>query len=139
MYHETFVIQNFKKFECKRIFLLFVDFFSVGRCKDSCLVLSQRIFPKWQLPKDIFPKGSFHKCAISQAATSQVCPSRSTRPPAHPSRSARPHCSLQHLRGPNLTFGKLPLGKLHPWEVATWENALGKVPNTVFRVFFLVI
>jgi len=35
--------------------------------------------------------------------------------------------------GPNLTFGKLPLGILHIWEVATWEIvtwevAIGKMP-----------
>ena len=76
------------------------------------------IFQKWQLPQ----------CAIFQ-----VCPSRSLWPLAHPIRSARaPHCSLQRHRGPNLTFGKLRLVKLHIWEVATWkivtwEVALGKI------------
>ena len=32
---------------------------------------------------------------------------------------------------PNLTFGKLVLGKLHIWEVDTWEKSFGKVPNTL--------
>jgi len=34
-------------------------------------------------------------------------------------------CSLRRLSGPNLTFGKLPLGKLHIWEVALGEMLLG--------------
>ena len=45
--------------------------------------------------------------------------------------SLGPNCSLRLLRGPNLTFGKLPLGKLHIWEVVTWEVVLVKVPNTI--------
>ena len=41
------------------------------------------------------------------------------------------HPNLRRLRRPNLTIGKLTLGKLHIWEVATrkivtWEVALGK-------------
>ena len=67
-------------------------------------------------------QGYFPKCAISKAATSQVCPSRRDRPPLpvlaaalgdldDPSRRAQP--PLRRLRGPNLAFGKLPLGKLH--------------------------
>ena len=27
----------------------------------------------------------------------------------------------------NCTFVKLPLGKLHIWEIATWEKKLGKI------------
>ena len=46
---------------------------------------------------------------------------------------APPHWSLRRLRWPNPTFGKLPLGTLHIWEVTTWEIltwevALGKMP-----------
>ena len=37
-------------------------------------------------------------------------------------------CSLWRLRGPNLTFGKMPLGKLHIWEVVTWEIVTEKLP-----------
>ena len=95
---------------------------------------SQGYFPKWKLPK----------CAISQAATFQVSSSRSARTaalgPPQPILAAAldPHCSLRRLRGPNLTFGKLPLRKLHTWEVATWdilpwEIAFGKVPNTIYN------
>ena len=39
--------------------------------------------------------------------------------------SAQPQLQLAAPHGPNLTFGKLQLGKLHFWEVA-----IGKVPNT---------
>ena len=91
----------------------------------------------------------FSQWAISQTATSQGCPSRSTRPPACSSRGPRPPSSSQPQRlapiaacaaapkRANLTFGKLPLGKLDIWEVANcqlgsciWEIAFGKVPNT---------
>ena len=80
-------------------------------------------FPKRQLPKSV----------LAAALGPQPVLAAALGPLAHPSRSARPHCSLRRLRGPNLTFGKLPLGKLHIWEVATWEIvtwevALGKMP-----------
>ena len=78
--------------------------------------------------------GNFPR-VFSQAATFQIFPSRSAWPQSvlaaalgsmtHPSRSARPppHYSLRCFRGPNLTFGKLPLGKLHIFRgiVATWK------------------
>ena len=38
-----------------------------------------------------------------------------------------PHCSLWCLRGPNQTFGELPLGKLHIWEVAACGSFIGKL------------
>ena len=66
-------------------------------------------------PNDIFPRVFYY----------EICPSRSAR-----------HPPPLHLRRSKLTFGKAPLGKLHIWEiepswkVATWENAIGKVPNT---------
>ena len=41
-----------------------------------------------------------------------------------------PHCSPRRL-WPNLSFGKLPLIKLHIWEITTRENAFGKIPNTI--------
>ena len=102
-------------------------------------------------PKGFFPSGNFPR-VFFQVETSQMWnfPSGNFPSLSQPQRSALkpilvvalgPHCSLQRLRGPNLTFGNLPLGKLHIWEVATWEivtweGALGKmplekVPNTV--------
>ena len=38
------------------------------------------------------------------------------------------HCSLRRLRGPDLTLGKLPLGKLHIWEVTTSDIVTWKLP-----------
>ena len=67
----------------------------------SQVLISKEYFPKWQLPKSVLAA------------------------------ALGPHCSLRRLRRPNLTFGKLPLGKLHSWEVATWEAALGKIPNSI--------
>ena len=45
-----------------------------------------------------------------------------------------PHCSLRRLRRPNLTFGKLSLGKLHIWEVAFGKMSLGKYLNTDYNL-----
>ena len=116
-----------------------------------------------QLPKGIFPSGNvqFSKQQIPKsslaASLGYACSSRCARPPQIPksslaaslgyacsSRCARPPqpnlaavlgplWSLRRLRGPNLTFGTVPLWKLHIWEVAnweivTWEVALGKSP-----------
>ena len=94
-------------------------------------------------PKGFFPSGNFPR-VFFQVETSQMWnfPSGNFPSLSQPQRSALkpilvvalgPHCSLQRLRGPNLTFGNLPLGKLHIWEVATWEivtweGALGKMP-----------
>ena len=74
------------------------------------MATSQGYFSKWQLLK----------CQISQATTSQVCPSHSSRPPPYNVLSAALGHPLQPvcLRGHILTFRKLPLGKLHIWEVA---------------------
>jgi len=58
--------------------------------------------------------------AFSQVATSQMLNFCS-------SRSDRPRCSLRRLRRPTITFGKLPLGKMHIWEVATMETVTCKV------------
>ena len=91
----------------------------------------QRIFPKWQLlksmfpshnfPKVQFPKRQLPKSAQATALGPPDCSSRDARPTSH----SQPHCSQRRLRGPKISFGKLPLGKLHFWEVATWENTLG--------------
>ena len=89
-------------------------------------------FPKRQLPKSVLT------AALSPLASS----SRSARLLAHPCRSARPLCGLRHLRRPNPTFGKLPLGIMYisevvTWEIVTWEVALGKVSNTLNTIIFL--
>ena len=95
----------------------------------------------WYFPKGIFPRAT-SQVTISQATTYQVCLRRSLRflaaalgTLAHSSRSARPphrNCSLR-LRRYNLTFGKLSLGKLHIWKIATcktvtWEVPVMKIP-----------
>ena len=89
---------------------------------------SQVYFPKWQLPK----------CSISQAATSQVCPRRSAQPKACSVLAAALglNCSLRHLRGPNLTFGKLPFGKLYIWEVVFWEIVTWE--KKFMKIIFLI-
>ena len=91
-------------------------------------------FTKWLLPKQAtsqmcnFPKCNYPSCNFpslsQQQRSASACSNRGARPPFY---------SLRRLRGPYLTFGKLPLGKLHIWEVATWEIviwevALGKMP-----------
>ena len=95
---------------------------------------SLNLVPSGNFPRVFFPSGNFPNVLFFQTATSQVCPSRSaqstacsTPDPSQPQRSA-PIAACGTSEG--LTFGKLPLGKLHIWEVATWENAFGKVPNT---------
>jgi len=35
----------------------------------------------------------------------------------------------------NCTFGKLPLGKLSLEKLPSWENAFGKVPNTIYSTY----
>ena len=63
-------------------------------------------FPKWQLPKSVLASVIGPQSVLAAAL-------------GH-------HCSLRRLRGPNLTFGKSPLGKLHIWEIVTWKVVLGK-------------
>ena len=100
-------------------------------------VLSQRIFPKWQLPMGIFPSGNLSNVQVpkrqllksvqtaASSAPSQFWPRHSAAQPILAA-ALGPHCSLWRLRGPNLTFGKFPLGKLHIWEVAPGKMPLGK-------------
>ena len=81
--------------------------------------------------------GSFPK-NFSLVATSQLCnfPSGNFPSLSYPQCLAPQHalvaalglhCNLRRLRGPNITFGKLLLGKLHIWEIVTWEVLLGKM------------
>ena len=79
-----------------------------------------------------FPQRQLLKSVLAEALGPQYVIDAALGPIAHPSRSARPPL-LRRLRGPNITFGKLPLGKLHirkvvAWEIVTWEVALGKMP-----------
>ena len=93
----------------------------------------QRIFSKQQLSKDIFgnfPNVQFPKLQLPKSILVTVlgitaCYSRCAWHPS-PSLAERSahHCILLRLRVANLTSGMLPLGKLHIWEVATWENVM---------------
>ena len=91
-----------------------------------------RIFLSGNFPRVFSQVAASHECSISQAATFQVSPSLSGRPLSCYGLSARPsrpilaaelglYCSLQRLRRPNQTFGKLALRKLPIWEVGNWE------------------
>ena len=81
-------------------------------------------FPRVFFPSGNFPNVLFSKRQLPKSALAAALSPQPVIPLTHPSRIARP--PLQ----PGLTFRKLPLGKLHIWEVATWEFAFGKVPNT---------
>ena len=88
-------------------------------------------FPKDFSQVAIFPNVQFPNRKIPKSIIAA--------PPAPP-----PYCNRGRLRGPNLTFRKLALGKLHIWEITTWknstlgsrplENAFGKVHNTIFSI-----
>ena len=76
------------------------------------LVLSQMATSQGFLRQCQLPKLKLPKSVLAVALG----------PLAHPSRRhLAPHYSLRRLRGPNLNFRKLPLGKLHIWEVTTQE------------------
>jgi len=104
-----------------------------------CLVLSKRHFLKWQLPKGIVPNGKFlnmhffkrqlPKSVLAAALGPPACSSLGARPLAHPSHSAWFPLQPETSHRPIITFGKLPLGKLHNWKVVTWGNChLGSRP-----------
>ena len=80
-----------------------------------------------------FLRGNFPSLSFTQRQVRQPFLTAALGPQTHPSRSARSLCSLRRLRKPNISFGKLLLGKMYIWEVATleivtWEVALGKMP-----------
>ena len=90
----------------------------------------------------IFPSGNFSRVSSPQRLTPSLFQPRRSAPQSNLAVALGPHCSLRRLRGPNLTFGKLPLGKLHIWEVATWkidtwEVALGKMPYGKYLYTFI--
>ena len=70
---------------------------------------SQGYFPKSDFTTVQFPKRQLPRYVLAAAL-------------AHP-----PHCCLRRLRWPNITLGKLPLGKLHIWEVT-----FGKIQTPPF-------
>ena len=66
-----------------------------------CQVFPQRIFPIGQLLQGIFPSSNLPTVQFTKP---QSVLAAVLGPP--------PHCRLRRIRGRNLTFGKLPLGKL---------------------------
>ena len=93
--------------------------------KDFSQVVVSQVW-SGNFPNVQFPKRQLPKSVLTTTLGSHACSSR----------SARPHCSLRILRGSNLTFGKLTLGKLNISHVAfwdfgshPWENAFGKIPR----------
>ena len=114
----------------------------MSRCQTFPKAFSQEAtlqekIPKWRLPKLCnIPSGNFLSLSQPQCSVPLHVLAAALGLLVYPSRSAWSHCSLWRLRRPNLTFGKMPLGKCHIWEDATWEivmylgNPFGKVPNT---------
>ena len=76
-----------------------------------------KIFPSVNFPNVQFPKRQLPKYVLEAALGPQSVLA-----------AALGLLVLRLLRGPNLALGKLPLGKLHIWEVATREMSLGKSP-----------
>ena len=115
--------QHTYRFELRRRFYLHFKVTDKDIFRTSLVVNKDiRYFPKGLSQSGNFPR------VYSQVPTSQMC--------NFPSGI---FLSLsQTQRWPNLTFWKLPLGKLLIWEVATleiitwnsWENAFGKVSDT---------
>ena len=64
-------------------------------------------FPKWQLHRGIFPNVQFPKRQLYKSVLAAAL-----GPQPVLAAALIPHCSLWRLRGPNLIFGKLPLGKV---------------------------
>ena len=78
------------------------------------------------LTKAIFSRTT-SQVTISQVATSLVCNFTNRNFPKVSLATLRRHILQQW--GPSAAARKLLLGKLHSWEVATWEKFFGKVPN----------
>ena len=104
-------------------------------------------FHKWQLPKGIFPSGNFPNVKFTkrQLPKSVLATALSSHPVLAALLGPWPilaaalgsHCSPRRLRGPNLTFGKLPLRKLHIWELLL----LGKIPlgKYLIPIYYILI
>ena len=90
----------------KRCYVLFQGFFPSGN-------FSMVFFQETTSQKCNFPSGNFPSLSQPQHSAPILFQSRrSASSPSQPQRSA-PHSNLRRLTGHNLTFGKLPLGKLH--------------------------
>ena len=112
---------------------------------------TQRIFPKWQLSKGIFPSGNFPnvqfpKSVLAAALGPQPALAAALDPLAHLSRSAPPPLQSQ---APQRAWTNL--WEVAVWEISNleschlenchlgsrpWENAFGKVPNTILPSTF---
>ena len=77
------------------------------------------IFLSGNFPNLQFSKLQFPKYVIATALGPLACSSRSAQPPS----LSLPQPRALGPRGPNLSFGKLPLEKMNIWEVA-----IGKMP-----------
>ena len=121
--------------------MTFIKSSDVSLCSGlNCIKIGIRHFPKGIFPRDNFtssnlnmysypcsnfPKdrlGSLKRCRLQQgpsavARMGQVAERRGYNMPGEGGK----HCFQDRL-------GKLPLGLLHIWEVATWEDTLGKLP-----------
>ena len=76
-------------------------------------------FPKRELPKDIFPSENLSTVQYPNRQLTKSVLAAALGPLSHPSRCTSPQPPLQPVqaRWHNLTFRKLPLGKLHNWEI----------------------
>ena len=91
---------------------------------------SEGIFPTVQFPKGIsptvqFPKRQLSKFVLVVALGPYPVLTSALGPYPVITSALGLHYSLRCLRMPNLTFGKL-----HIWEVATWEVTLSKMKKT---------
>ena len=93
-------------------------------------ILSHRLFPLRTFSEGIFPTVQFPKRQLSKFALVVALdpyPVLTSALGPYPviTSAFGLHYSLRCLRRPNLTFGKL-----HIWEVATWEVTLSKMKKT---------
>jgi len=114
----------------------------VVRIKDYVqynIVHRECIMSKLQLFQPIYPSANFQNVQFPkrQLPNSVLAAALGPQPVLAVVLSSPSHCNLRRLRGPNLTFRKLPPGKLHILEVAAWENIFGKVHNTYYLSLFI--
>ena len=94
---------------------------------------SQGYFPKRQHPKSIGasvfgPPSLFQLQRLVPQPVLVAVPG----PQLIPAEAPCPHCSLHCLRRPNLTFIKLPLGKLSLGKLPVEDTPFGKMSSTIF-------
>ena len=106
-------------------------------------ILSKGFPSSGQLPKGIFPSGNTPSLSEPQclAPPSLLQLERLVPQPVLvavpgpqliPAEAPCPHCSLHCLRRPNLTFIKLPLGKLSLGKLPVEDTPFGKMSSTIF-------